>query len=352
MIFEGKTLAERTAVVDASEETLKAPSWSCNSWSSSVANLFPGLRAENQGGRSHCASTWSTLGTQVLIFSLLPLNLRAHHLLHLFRFGCRKEKGRGQGKPTSQKKQGEEGQKGTSWAVCFCCPTSKRRTRWRWRWSWRSRGSWWGVSWVYTMAMFFFAYGPTPGNVGWHLYVHGNESTDSYVCGCHVSIWTWIKKKTVLDLLDAPDQHRSVPPWDNVLLQALFSQSCGSKIAGVGNFTWKIKHLKCFFCRVRKSLIFKQDSTSTPQHKILVDYVPPNLTTFWANSLEHKCLLFWFSFQALMDKSPAPKWFDSLQSTVSELVGELFNLVSAGEAGGWTSCSWCVPLIVTWLGKL
>jgi len=44
------------------------------------------------------------LGTQVLIFSLLPLNLRAHHLLHLFRFGCRKEKGRGQGKPTSQKK--------------------------------------------------------------------------------------------------------------------------------------------------------------------------------------------------------------------------------------------------------
>ena len=213
MIFEGKTLAERTAVVDASEETLKAPSWSCNSWSSSVANLFPGLRAENQGGRSHCASTWSTLGTQVLIFSLLPLNLRAHHLLHLFRFGCRKEKGRGQGKPTSQKKkQGEEGQKGTSWAVCFCCPTSKRRTRWRWRWSWRSRGSWWGVSWVYTMAMFCFAYGPTPGNVGWHLYVHGNESTDSYVCGCHVSIWTWIEKKTVLDLLDAPDQHRSVPP--------------------------------------------------------------------------------------------------------------------------------------------
>lgn len=107
MIFEGKTLAERTAVVGASEETLKAPSWSCNSWSSSVANLFPGLRAENQGGRSHCASTWSTLGTQVLIFSLLPLNLRAHHLLHLFRFGCRKEKGRGQGKPTSQKKKGK-----------------------------------------------------------------------------------------------------------------------------------------------------------------------------------------------------------------------------------------------------
>lgn len=105
MIFEGKTLAERTAVVGASEETLKAPSRSCNSWSSSVANLFPGLRAENQGGRSHCASTWSTLGTQVLIFSLLPLNLRAHHLLHLFRFGCRKEKGRGQGKPTSQKKK-------------------------------------------------------------------------------------------------------------------------------------------------------------------------------------------------------------------------------------------------------
>lgn len=164
MIFEGKTLAERTAVVGASEETLKAPSRSCNSWSSSVANLFPGLRAENQGGRSHCASTWSTLGTQVLIFSLLPLNLRAHHLLHLFRFGCRKEKGRGQGKPTSQKKkQGEEGQKGTSWAVCFCCPTSKRRTRWRWRWSWRSRGSWWGVSWVYTMAMFLFCVWPNPG---------------------------------------------------------------------------------------------------------------------------------------------------------------------------------------------
>lgn len=72
MVFEGKSLGERSDFVDASEETLKAPSWSCNSCSSSVAKLSTGLRGENQGGRSRCASTWPTLGTQIFFVAFKP----------------------------------------------------------------------------------------------------------------------------------------------------------------------------------------------------------------------------------------------------------------------------------------